>query len=61
MKIQFGAYFNVDFERKSKILDNGTTTYFFPHKETGCYSSIVNQSNLNGLNEYGDRMHAYIA
>ena len=27
-----GAYFNVDFERKSSVLGN-TTTYYYPHTE----------------------------
>ena len=46
-----GAYFNVDFERKSVTSqENGSVLgYFFPHKELGCYSSIVNQSGINDV------------
>ena len=41
-----GAYLNIDFERKS--ITNGTsTTYYYPHTELGCYTSIVNQTNVN--------------
>ena len=62
-----GAYFNVDFERKSVTTDTGVT-YYYPHKETGCYTSIVNQSNVEDLNsdkstqnKYGNSIYAYIA
>lgn len=62
-----GAYFNVDFERKSVTTDTGVT-YFYPHRETGCYTSIVNQSNvedlnsdINTANQYGNSMYAYMA
>ena len=62
-----GAYFNVDFERKSVTTDTGVT-YYYPHKETGCYTSIVNQSNVEDLNsdkstqnQYGNSIYAYIA
>lgn len=40
-----GAFFNVDFERKS--ITNGTSTiYYYPHEELGCYTSIVSQTNV---------------
>ena len=62
-----GAFFNVDFERKSITTDTGVT-YYYPHRETGCYASIVNQSNtedlnsdMNTANEYGNSIYAYIA
>ena len=41
-----GAFFNVDFERKS-VTNGNSTTYYYPHEQTGCYTSIVSQSNLN--------------
>lgn len=41
-----GAYFNVDFERKS-ITDGTNTSYFYPQEEMGSYSSIVTQSDVN--------------
>ena len=62
-----GAFFNVDFERKSVTTDTGVT-YYYPHKETGCYTSIINQSNIEELdstmnveNIYGNSIYAYIA
>ena len=37
-----GAYYNIDFERKSAA--SGTNQlYYYPHNELGCYSSIVTQ------------------
>lgn len=51
-----GAYFNIDFERKS-LSGNGPTTYYYPHGESGCYSSIVNQTNV----EVVDNVYEYIA
>lgn len=56
-----GAFFNIDFERKSVVKNDGSITYFFPHKQTGCYSSIVSQSNLNDLDSYNNSIYAYIA
>ena len=51
-----GAFFNVDFERKG--ITNGTsTTYYYPHEELGCYTSIVNQSNINDT----ENIYQYIA
>ena len=38
----------MDFERKSVTTETGVT-YFYPHKETGCYTSIVSQSNIEDL------------
>ena len=62
-----GAYFNIDFERKSVTTDTGIT-YYYPHKESGCYTSIVNQSNVEDLNSdmntaniYGNSIYAYVA
>ena len=57
----------MDFERKSITTDNGVT-YYYPHKEEGCYTSIVNQSNvedlnsdMNNANVYGNSIYAYMA
>lgn len=47
--------FNVDFERKS-LTNDGTTSYFFPRTELGCYSSIVNQTNV----EVTDNIYKYM-
>ena len=47
--------FNVDFERKS-LTNDGTTSYFFPRTEYGCYSSIVNQTNV----EVTDNIYKYM-
>lgn len=47
------GYLNIDFERKSITSSEGVTTYFFPHSELGCYSSIVNSSTSeDGKNIY---------
>ena len=57
----------MDFERKSVTTETGVT-YFYPHRETGCYTSIVSQSNVEDLNsdnntanEYGNSIYAYMA
>lgn len=41
--------FNIDFERKSIVDNNGNTHYFFPRRELGCYSCIVNQTSVSDL------------
>lgn len=47
------GYLNIDFERKSITSSEGIATYFFPHSELGCYSSIVNSSTSeDGKNIY---------
>ena len=51
-----GAFFNVDFERKS-VTSGGGTSYFYPHRETGSYSSIVTQTN----NEVPENIYEYVA
>lgn len=51
-----GAYYNVDFERKS-VTGNNSVTYFYPHSETGCYSSIVSQSSV----EVPENVYEYMA
>lgn len=48
---------NIDFERKSNINSSGQTIYFYPQTSLGCYSSIVNQTNV----EATDNMYEYIA
>ncbi len=53
---------NIDFERKSKVEETTGTKYFVPkqyNKEaiTGCYTSIVNQNNVNAT----DNFYKYIA
>lgn len=56
-----GAYLNTDFERKSVVGNNGIT-YYYPHEQTGCYTSIVNQSGLNDLNTdaYDNNIYKYM-
>ena len=44
------AFMNVDFERKS-VTNNDKTSYFYPHRETGCYNSIVTQNDVNDLTD----------
>ena len=51
-----GAYLNTDFERKSITPQDSSTQYFFPQTESGCYSSIVNQTGLNDT----DNIYEYI-
>ena len=53
-----GAYFNVDFERKSIVSEDNSIRYFFPHNETGCYSSIVNQSGVNDVENIYEYMES---
>lgn len=40
---------NIDFERKTYTDENGVTKYFFPKKQLGSYSSIVNQSSIKEI------------
>ena len=51
-----GAFFNIDFERKS-ITDGTRTEYFYPQDEMGSYSSIVTQSNVT----WTDNIYEYMA
>lgn len=49
--------FNIDFERKSIVDSNsGQTEYFFPNTATGCYSSIVTQTDVNAT----DNLYQYM-
>ena len=41
-----GAFSNIDFERKS-VTNGSSTTYYYPHTELGCYTSIVNQTGVS--------------
>lgn len=50
------GYLNIDFERKSITSSEGVATYFFPHGELGCYSSIVNSSTSNDEKNIYDYM-----
>ena len=51
-----GAFFNIDFERKS--ITNGTeTSYFYPQEALGSYSSIVTQSDVI----WTDNIYEYMA
>lgn len=47
---------NIDFERKSTLV-NGETRYFMPKQDrnspvTGCYNSIVTQTNVNATDNF---------
>lgn len=50
-----GAYFNIDFERKSAT-NGANAIYYYPHDELGCYSSIVTQTKA----VYPDNIYEYI-
>lgn len=52
-----GGFLNIDFERKSSVDSNGITKYFMPKYATGCYTSIVNQTNVNAT----DNFYQYMA
>lgn len=56
---EFEGILNIDFERRSYTDQNGATKYFFPKKQLGSYSSIVNQSNVYTI--YKDNIYAYMA
>ena len=48
---------NIDFERKSNTNSNGETHYFIPKQSqnptiTGCYTSIVTQSNVEATDNF---------
>ena len=51
-----GAFFNIDFERKS-ITDGTNTSYFYPQEALASYSSIVTQSDVN----WTDNIYEYMA
>lgn len=55
------GFLNTDFERKSMIKSDSSSAYFFPHSELGCYSSIVNQSNVDDLSNSNDNIYKYMA
>lgn len=42
---------NIDFERRSVILE-GVTKYFFPNSQLGCYNSVVTQANVDTIENY---------
>lgn len=52
-KSGLNGYLNLDFERHSDDQKN----YYYPREEEGCYSSIVNQSNIA---EY-DNIYSYLS
>lgn len=49
--------FNIDFERKSIIEDDGSTKYFYPKKQLGAYTSIVSQTKV----DVTDNFYKYMA
>ena len=51
----------MDFERKSLLRDDNSIVYYYPHTETACYTSIINQSNIDDLSGYENNIYAYIA
>ena len=51
-----GAYFNIDFERKSATDGTANIVYYYPHQEIGSYSSIVTQTGANTT----DNIYEYI-
>ena len=55
------GFFNVDFERKTIADEDGNPArYYYPQIQTGCYSSIVNQSGINPLEKLdGTRISIY--
>lgn len=42
---------NTDFERRSYVDESGTTKYYYPKKQLGSYSSIVNQSEADTIDD----------
>lgn len=49
--------FNVDLERKSRVLDDGETHYFYPKTYLADYTSIITQTNLedtDNIYKYSD-------
>lgn len=55
-----GAYLNTDFERKSVVAQDNSVRYFYPHEETGSYSSIVTQNEVDDLSAYGGSIYRYL-
>lgn len=52
-----GGFLNIDFERKSLLNENGMAIYYIPKVKgnnviTGCYTSIVNQTNLEPTDNF---------
>ncbi len=51
--IQYTGIFNLDFERRAKQLDDGSDYYFYPQKQLGSYTSIVNNAiNKNAEEDF---------
>ena len=42
---------NTDFERRSYVDEGGTTRYYYPKEQLGSYSSIVNESNVDTIDD----------
>lgn len=56
-----GGFLNIDFERKTLLNENGETTYYIPKVKgndvtTGCYTSIVNQTNVEATDNFYEYM-----
>lgn len=45
---------NVDLERKLKIINSGSIRYYYPREELASYSSIVNTTNVNEVENIYD-------
>ena len=51
--------FNIDFERKGVINNtDGTTHYYYPRRELGCYNCYVAQTNVQATNNIYEYMDA---
>ena len=56
----FQGVLNLDFERKEYYTEAGEKRYFFPKKELGSYSSIVNQNNVFDLEANNTNIYDYM-
>lgn len=50
---------NTDFERRKYTDTNGITRYFFPKRQLGSYTSIVNQQNVDTIED--GNIYKYVA
>ena len=51
------AFFNIDFEPQLIVNTDGTKGYYYPHKHTGSYTSIITQTDINDY----ENIYAYLA
>ncbi len=53
----YQGFFNLDFERKTIVTEDGKPGYFMPQESLGCYSCVITRAKL----ETPDNIYKYVA